>query len=384
MSSTPSLLHHFNPLGSPMQPKKRKKFDLHFPKKSSHCGTNRTSLYPPWQHNSYIILPPQSNIVLAPIPEDCQCLSNSRQSNYMNNTVRIAPYQQITPSLLHHFIPSEQITTSLLYNFTPVGSPFLTPFYPLRKNYPLTITPIYAPWQPNYTSFYPFRINYPLTFTPFYPPWQPNYYIILPPLNKLPPYSYTILPPLGAQLLHHFIASEQITPSLLHHFTPLAAQLLPHFSPSDQITPSLLHHFTHCSPTNTPFYPLRTNYPLTLTPIYAPWQPNYNIILLPLIKLPPYSYTILPPLAAQLLHHFKPLWTNYPLTLTPLYPPWQTKNYTILPPLDKLPPHSYTILPPLAAQLLHYFIPSEQINPSLLHHFIPLAAQLLPHFTPSG
>ena len=27
---------------------------------------------PPWQPNSYIILPPQSYIFLAPIPEDCQ------------------------------------------------------------------------------------------------------------------------------------------------------------------------------------------------------------------------------------------------------------------------------------------------------------------------
>ena len=52
-------------------------------------------------------------------------------------------------------------------------------------------------------------------------------------------------------------------------------------APSHQITLSVLHHFT------------------------------------PLIKLPPHSYTILPPWAAQLLAYFTPLWTKYPLTLTP-------------------------------------------------------------------
>ena len=62
-------------------------------------------------------------------------------------------------------------------------------------------------------------------------------------------------------------------------------------------------------------------------------------------KLPPHSYNILTPLAAELLHHFTSL--------------------------DKLPPHSYTILPPLAAQLLPHFTLSWQITPSLLHNFTP-------------
>ena len=107
----------------------------------------------------------------------------------------------------------------------------------------------------------------------------------------------------------------------------MAAQLLHHFTPSEQITPSLLQHFA------------------------PPWQSNFNIILPALDKLPPHSYTILPHLAAQLLADFFPLWTNYPLTLTPFYPPWQPNYYIILPPPNKLPPHSYNILPPLAAQL---------------------------------
>ena len=69
-------------------------------------------------------------------------------------------------------------------------------------------------------------------------------------------------------LLHRLTPSEQITPSLLHHFTP-----------SEQITPSLLQYFTPLgNPTPKSFYNLWTNYPLTLTPFY-------------------------PPLAAQLLHH---------------------------------------------------------------------------------
>ena len=60
------------PLEAQCSPKIRKSFELHFPKKSSHCSPTLTSFYPPWQPNSYIILPPQSYIFLAPIPEDCQ------------------------------------------------------------------------------------------------------------------------------------------------------------------------------------------------------------------------------------------------------------------------------------------------------------------------
>ena len=100
--------------------------------------------------------------------------------------------------LLHHFTLSEQITTSLLNHFIPLAAQFLHHFALSEK-------------------------NYPLTFTPFYPPWQPNSYIILHPLDKLPPHSYTILPALAAQLLHHFTLSKQITTSLLNHFTPLGS-----------------------------------------------------------------------------------------------------------------------------------------------------------------
>ena len=77
------------------------------------------------------------------------------------------------------------------------------------------------------------QIKLTLTLTTFYPPWQPNFYIILPPLNKLPPHSYKNLPPLAAQLLHHFTLSGQITPSFLHHSTP---------SPPPPLAGQLLHH----------------------------------------------------------------------------------------------------------------------------------------------
>ena len=46
------------PLEAQCSPKRRKIFELHFPKKSSHCSPTLTSFYPPWQPNSYIILPP--------------------------------------------------------------------------------------------------------------------------------------------------------------------------------------------------------------------------------------------------------------------------------------------------------------------------------------
>ena len=147
---------------------------------------------------------------------------------------------------------------------------------------------------------------------------QPRSYIFLRSLNKLHPHFYVTLSPLADQLLHHVTPSEQKTPSLLHHFTPLG------------------------SPTLTSFYPLWTNYPLTLTPFYPPWQPNSYLILPPLDKLPPHSYTILPPpLGSPILTSFYPLWTNYPLTLTPFYPPWQLNSIIIW------PPQSYIVLAPI-------------------------------------
>ena len=116
----------------------------------------------------------------------------------------------------------------------------------------------------------------------------------------LPPHSYTISPPLEAQCIPKRLKSFELQNIL--PFTPLGR------------------------PTLTSFYPLRKNYPLTFRPFYTSWQPNSYIILPSLNKLPPHFYTILHPLAAQLLHHFSP--------------PWQPNSYINLPSLNKLPPHS--------------------------------------------
>ena len=140
-------------------------------------------------------------------------------------------------------------------------------------------------------------------------------------------------------------------------------------------------------------------------------------------KLQPQSYTIIPPFAAQTLHQFNstfnslyPLWTNYPLTLTPFstfgcstltsfYPLWKNYILTLTPffplaacllsfltPLNKLSSQSYTIFPfwqpssyliypsgkiPLAAQLLIPCAPSEQTTTSFLHHFSTFGSSTL-------
>ena len=139
--------------------------------------------------------------------------------------------------ILTHFTPSEEITSSLLQHFNPLGSPTLTPFYPLWTNYPPHSYNILPP-----------------------PPWQPNSYIIKPPLNKEPPHSYNILYPLAAQLLHPLPPLEKLPPysyTILTTPPPLAAQILAHVTPSGKINPSLLQHFTTLgSPTLASFYPL--------------------------------------------------------------------------------------------------------------------------------
>ena len=101
------------------------------------------------------------------------------------------------------------------------------------------------------------------------------------------------------------------------------------------------------SPILTSFYPLWTNYPLTLTALCSSWQPNSYIFLPLLNKLSPHFYTILPPppLAAQLSAHFTPLWKNCPLTQTPwgVIPHTQGGgNSSKSLPLQHIAAHSYT------------------------------------------
>ena len=74
----PSLLNYFNPLGSPMQPKRCKSFELHFPQKTTYC-----SLY------SYIIV------------------------------------QFMAAPLYHLYTPSKQVTLLFLHHFNPVAAPLL-------------------------------------------------------------------------------------------------------------------------------------------------------------------------------------------------------------------------------------------------------------------
>ena len=142
-----------------------------------------------------------------------------------------------------------------------------------------------------------------------------------------------------------------------------------------------------------------------------------------IFPLQTHSYTILPLLAAQLLHHFTPSilhcfsphsWRLPVMNRQPLYPqlvllnlhttnacstldglyiriilvriaPSHQINLSHIPfhSSEQITPKLLHLFAPLAALLLPHFNPSEQITPSLLHHFTPLGSQLLAHFTPS-
>ena len=171
-------------------------------------------------------------------------------------------------------------------------------------------------------------------------------------------HTYIILPPLAAQLLHHF------NHSFLHCFSPHTWRL-PVFNPQPlypQLRRLILQTIT-ASPTLDGLY--RWIILVRITHLNK-LPPHSYIVLPPQNKLPPHSYTALPPLAAQLLHHFTPseqitpsllqpftplgsptltslntLWKNYPLTLTPFYPPWHPNSYIIL------TTQSYIVLAPI-------------------------------------
>ena len=174
---TPSLLHYFVPLGSStlssFYPALDKLFFhsctiitplaaqlLHQFIPSEQIAPSLYTVLPHLADNSYIILPPQSYIVLEPISEECQsrthnlctlsCVAlTSRPSMLVQLLtvfiwiilVRIALSQQITQSLLHHFTPSEQITPSLFTILPHLAAQLLAHFTPLWTNYPFTLTP---------------------------------------------------------------------------------------------------------------------------------------------------------------------------------------------------------------------------------------------------
>ena len=131
------------------------------------------------------------------------------------------------------------------------------------------------------------------------------------PLKKLHSHSYTIFP-MAAFLLVCFNPSEQIIPSILHHFTPSGSPALTSFTPREKNSGS--------SPFNS-LYPLWSNNHLALTPFFHPWQLNSYIILPTLNNYHPPTQTPLYPLRQLNSFSLYPLWTNYTLTLTPLYPP---------------------------------------------------------------
>ena len=260
--------------------------------------------------------------------------------------------------LLPHFNPPEPITPSLLHHFNPsLGSPAVTSFYPLWLIYALTLTPFYPhpPYSlgsPAVTSFYPLWTIYPLTLTTFYPPWQPSSYLILTPLNQLHPHYYTILPPsLDSPAVTSFYTLWTTDPLAL---TPFYPRWKPNAVQKDVrvLSCNFLKKFLPLQPHPYIILPPSEKIPPQSYTILPPGQLNSYIILTPLNKLPPHSYIILTPFPA--LTSFYPLWTIYALTLnlTPFYPPppllcWQPSYNLILHPLNNLPTHSYTNLPPL-------------------------------------
>ena len=105
--------------------------------------------------------------------------------------------------------------------------------------------------------------------------------------------------------------------------------------------------------------------------VISPLPPNSYIILPPLNKLLPHSYTILSPSAAQhqftpsILHCFSPhTWRLPVLNPQSLYPQLVLLNLqtiNVCPSLDGL--YKWIIIVGIAT--------SQQFTPSLLHHFTP-------------
>ena len=271
---THSLLQHFTflPLGSPA-------LTSIYPLLTIYPLTP-TTFYAHWQPSSNLIIPPLSNC----------------PTHFYN----ILPFSPLAAQLLPHFTPFEQITPSLLYHFMPLAAQLLAYFTPSEQ-----ITPSFLNHfnplplgSPALTSFYPLWTIHPLTLTTFYPP-------------------------LAAQLLPHFTPFEQITPSLLYHFIPPAAHFWAYFTPSEQTTPSFLSHFNPLplgSPALTSFYPLWTVYSLTLTTFYNRGSPVLTSFHPPEQITPSFLNHFNPlPLGSPALTSFYPLWTVYSLTLSTFY-----------------------------------------------------------------
>ena len=152
----------------------------------------------------------------------------SEKSSYCSPTLTSfhLPLNKLSPHS-YNIIPPQKKFPQTFTPFYPLRSSTLKSFYTLWTNWPLNLTPFYPspPWQPSSYPFSPPLNKYPLTFIPILSPLASQIYIILTPLNKLPP-TQTTLPTLAAQILPNFATSEQTTPSLLHRFTHLGSSTL--------------------------------------------------------------------------------------------------------------------------------------------------------------
>ena len=185
---------------------------LHHFTSSEQFTPNSYIFSPPWQLNSYIVLSPQSYIVLAPILEDCQSRTHSPSTlSWFSLKFRPSKLDQLLtlciyeykllelplstkyPLTLTTFYPLKKTTSIFLNYFITLGSPDLCSFYPLWTNNPQLIHHFNPLTSSNFTSFYLLWTNYPLPLLPFCSLCQLNSYIILHPLNTLP-HSYNTLP----------------------------------------------------------------------------------------------------------------------------------------------------------------------------------------------
>ena len=84
------------------------------------------------------------------------------------------------------------------------------------------------------------------------------------------------------------------------------------------------------------------------------------------------------PLAVQFLHYFT---TFDQITLTHHFTSFGNPNsYIILSPLIKLPPNSYSTSPTLSARFLELFTPSKQVTSLVLYHFYRLGSPIVTPF----
>ena len=123
--TTPSLLHHFTPLGS-------SNLTSCYPLWRNYPLTLAT-FYPHWQPNSYLFLPPLEKLP----PHSCNILPPWQPNSY----IILPPLNKLHP---HHYTILPSLAAQLLSHFTH-----------LWTNYPLTLTPFKPLGRPTLATFYP-------------------------------------------------------------------------------------------------------------------------------------------------------------------------------------------------------------------------------------